>query len=207
MKKILVILMMVLLCSTVSMAQNRKRSAKRPKAKTERAMTDFEKQQKEEYLLYKLIQCEYYYNEGDYENAESYKKDYEEAKNKNYYVEFINIEYTEKEKKELSKLGVDTSPHTYFYKDGFSVKVYFDYNGKAVLDFNDIRFSLQRKAVCSYYAKRAREMWEKEGKALSFPRNPNTKELIDEINEASGYNAKISKRKNEVEAFIGEHKR
>lgn len=206
MKKILVVLSLCAVIN-VSVEAKTKKTTHRRKAKVERQMTEFEKSQKEEYLLHKLIQCEYYYNEGDYENAESYKKDYEEAKNKNYYVEFKNYEYSEKEKKELSKLGVDTSPHTYFYKDGFSVKVYFDHNGKAVLDFNDIRFSLQRKAVCSYYAKIAREMWEKEGKALSFHHSPNTKELIDEINEASGYNAKHAKRKNEVEVFIEEHKR
>lgn len=204
MKKILVIIMMCVVLN-VSVEAKTKKTTHRRKAKVERQMTEFEKSQKEEYLKYLLIQCKYWYDEGDYENAERYKKDYEEAKNKNRYVEFKNIEYTEKEKKELSKLGVDTSPHTYFYKDGFSVKVYFDHNGKAVLDFNDIRFSLQRKAVCSYYAKRAREMWEKEGKALSFPHSPNTKELIDEINELSGYNAKVSKKSSDVEQFINQH--
>lgn len=206
MKKILVIMMMVLMCSTAVMGQANKRTARKPKAKTERAMTEFEKQQKGEYLLYKLIWCEYYYNQGDYESAESYKKDYEEAKNKNYYVEFKNHEFSEKEKRELSKLGIDTSPHTYFYKDGFSVKVYFDHNGKAVLDFNDIWFSLQRKAVSSYNTKRTIEIWKKEGKSLRYSNSPNVEELIDEINEVSGYNVKVSKSKNSVEGFLNKHK-
>lgn len=46
MKKILVILMMVLLCSTAVMGQTKKRNTtKKRKAKTERTMTEFEKEQ------------------------------------------------------------------------------------------------------------------------------------------------------------------
>lgn len=186
---------------TVSVDAKTKKTTRKTVKKTERAMTAFEKRQKEEYLLCLLIRCEYYYYKGDYESAEINKRTYERVKKENYYVEFKNIEYSEKEKKELERLGVDTSPHTYFYKDGFAVKVYFNCNGKAVLDYNSYS-RIEREAVTYYYSKRVREKWEKEGKSSTFSTSPNTKELIDEINEASGYNVRHESKKDEIAEFL-----
>lgn len=201
MKKILVILMMGLLCSTIVMGQTKKRNTtKKRKAKTERAMTEFEKQQKEEYLLHELIWCEYYYNKGDYESAERYKKSYEEAKNKNYYVKFKNREITKEEKeraKELSHLihisYTDTMPHTYFYKGGFSVMVHFDYDGKAKKWIDDYDYSLQLRIIRSTsYGKSLRDG------------NKGINELIDEINEETGYTVRTAKKNEELKGNVGE---
>lgn len=196
MKKILVILMMVFLCSTVSMSQNRKHSAKKPKAKTERAMTEFEKSQKEEYLNYLLIRCEYWYNEGDIEFAEKLKKEYEEAKPKNYYRYFRNVEFGSKEEKEYyGKMGIDTLAQTVFIKCGFVVSVHFNSDGKCVLHMSDKDITRQLE-ICV------------ETGYLS----PNTDtdaifdELIEEINNASGYTAKINKKMGEIEDFIEQHR-
>lgn len=103
MKKILVIMIMVLLCSTSVMAQAKKRSARKPKAKVERQMTDFEKWQKEEKLAYYLSLCKEYYDgaktmesrghsnksliETRYRMAENYQKLYEDLEKSNYYVD------------------------------------------------------------------------------------------------------------------------
>ena len=195
MKKILVILMMALLCSTVSMAQNRKHSAKKPKANTERAMTEFEKQQKEELLNCLLIRCKDCYNNGDIEFAEKWQKYYEEVNGKNHYCYFRNVEFGSKEEKEhYGKMGIDTLAQTVFIKCGFIVHVHSDSDGKCVLHMSDDDITRQLE-ICV------------ETGYLS----PNTDtdaifdELIEEINNASGYTAKINKKMGEIENFIEQH--
>ena len=127
MKKILVIMIMVLLCSTAVMGQNKKRSARKPKAKTERAMTEFEKQQKEEYLTYLLVQCEKYYKyarlDSYYSEAKRYKDMYEEAKSKNYYIDF-------------------TKYHQNFYSGGYAFEIYIQTTGKAKWDGDGIDYAM-----------------------------------------------------------------
>lgn len=196
MKKILVILMMVLLCSTVSMAKSRKHSARKPKAKNERAMTEFEKRQKEEYLNYLLIRCKYWYNEGDIEFAEQLQKDYEENKYKNYYIKFRNVEFgTEEEKEYYGSMGIDTLSHTVFIKSGFVVSMHFNDDGKCVLHMNDADISRQLEII------------QETDCSILCGKTPDEiiQELVDEINEASGYNAKVSKKKKNIEGFLNEH--
>lgn len=182
----------------VSVEAKTKKATNRRKAKVERQMTEFEKSQKEEYLNYLLIRCEYWYNEGDIELAEKLKKEYEEAKPKNYYVNFRNVEFGSKEEKEhYGKMGVDTLAQTVFIKCGFVVSVHFNSSGECMLHMSDKDTSCQLEIISDVNLELLNNMSTTEIFA----------ELIDEINEASGYNAKISKRKNEVEVFIGEHKR
>lgn len=193
MKKILVILMMVLLCSTAVMGQTKKRNTtKKRNAKTERAMTEFEKQQKEEYLNYLLTKCEYWYKNGEIEWAEGYKKDYEETKRKNYYVKFTNHVYSDKEKAKYKKLGITLTDSREFYKDGYMVEVHFDPYGKAecmstIVDVTDYMAKCGKRKYDSDRMERV------------------VKELIDEINELSGYNTKATKGKNNVEGFLNAH--
>ena len=188
--------MMCLVCN-VSVEAKSKKTTNRRKAKVERQMTEFEKSQKEEYLNYLLIRCEYWYNEGDIELAEKLKKEYEEAKPKNYYVSFRNVEFGSREEKEhYGKMGIDTLAQTVFIKCGFVVRVHFNSSGECMLHMSDKDTSRQLEIIYDVNFELLNNMSTNEIFA----------ELIDEINEASGYNAKISKRKNEVEAFIGEHK-
>lgn len=106
MKKVFVILVMVLLCSTSVTAQKRHTKAKSRKAKVERQMTEFEKWQKEEKLAYYFNLCQDYYNNAKtmearghsnkslinqrYKAAEEYQRLYEELEKSNYYVDFKN---------------------------------------------------------------------------------------------------------------------
>lgn len=199
MKKILVIMMMVLLCSTSVMGKTKKRSARNPKTKVERQMTDFEKRQKEERLAYLLYKCRAYYEQEDYEMADFYKRCYEETKHKNYYVSFTNPKYTDEERAKYKKLGIYLDYGTDFYMNGYVFNVFFEHDGKA----NDDVMT-QFEGVYDYDTYN-----EKETRKLDFTSGgkEETKEkLLNEINEASGYNAKASKRKNEVEKFIGQHK-
>lgn len=195
MKKFLVIMIMVLLCSTSVMAQTKKRSTRKPKAKVERQMTDFEKRQKEEKLANILMWCQHYYNEGDIESANRYKKDYERVKNENYYVEFTNVVHSEKEKAEWKKkFGSELRDGKYFYVDGLSVFIYFDIDGKAC-DRTDYSY------CCLEYEVK------KEIMGYDTRTYYNAKKaLIDEINELSGYNAKLAKKTSEMEEFISKHK-
>lgn len=197
MKRILVIMVMVLCFSTASMAQSRKHSARKPKAKTERAMTEFEKQQKEEYLAYLLYSCKRYYEEGDIELAESCSRDYDKTKSKNYYVSFSNVEYTEEELAWYEKYGISISYGRDFYMDGYVINVYFDHDGKA----DDIMTNF--KGVYGYNDYRP---YEYKRMRYDLKKMDLVKEkLISQINELSGYNAKVSKRENNVKKFIDKH--
>ena len=199
MKKILVIMIMVLLCSTSVMAQKGKGKSRNRKAKVERQMTDFEKRQKEEYLAYLLYKCKSYYYQEDFETADRYKRRYEETKHKNYYVSFTNAKYTDEERAKYKKLGIYLDYGTDFYMNGYVFNVFFDHDGKA---YDDVMTELV--GVYDYDAYN-----EKETRKLDFTSGgkEETKEkLLNEINEASGYNAKASKRKNELDDFVSQHK-
>lgn len=116
MKKILVIMIMVLM------------------AATSQALTkeEFEQEQKEEYLEYLLRQCKNYYNtakilskrtsyvqetvDRNYEWAKTYKKRYEEAKNKKYTIDF-------------------KSPSLYFYGGGYKFESIIHKNGRVEMFF------------------------------------------------------------------------
>lgn len=198
MKKILVIMMMVLLCSTSVMAQNRKGKAKNRKAKTERAMTEFEKRQKKEYLAYLLYNCQKEYSEGDDWMANCYKNWYEEAKRKNYYVKFENPKLSDRERTERKKKGLDPYPGVRFYMDGYVIEVHFDHDGKADLVTSNF------KGVYGYDGYN-----EVENKNMRYDSNKHKSvkdKLFNEINELSGYNAKVSKRKKELDGFVSQHK-
>lgn len=196
MKKILVIMMMVLLCSTSVIGKTKKRSARNPKAKVERQMTDFEKRQKEEKLANILMWCQHYYNDGKIEDANRHKKDYERVKNKNYYVEFTNVVHSEKEKAEWKKkFGSELRDGRYFYADGLSVFIYFDIDGKAC-DRTDYSY------CCLEYKVKKELMGYDTGTYYRAK-----KALIDEINELSGYNARLAKKTSEMEEFINQHKK
>lgn len=195
MKKFLVIMIMVLLCSTSVIGQTKKRSARKPKAKVERQMTDFEKRQKEEYLANELMWCQHYYNKGDIESANIYKKSYERVKNENYYVEFTNVVSSEKKKAEWKKkFGSELRDGRYFYVDGLSVFIHFDIDGKAC-DWTDY-------SHCCLEYEVKKELMDYDTRTYYEAK----KALIDEINELSGYNAKLAKKTSEMEEFINQHK-
>lgn len=195
MKKILVIMMMVLLCSTSVIGKTKKRSARKPKAKVERQMTDFEKRQKEEYLANILMWCQHYYNDGKIEDANRYKKDYERVKNENYYVEFTNVVHSDKKKAEWKKkFGSELRDGRYFYADGLLVFIHFDTDGKAC-DWTDYSY-------CCLEYKVKKEIMGYDTRTYYKAK----KDLIDEINELSGYNARLAKKTSEMEEFINQHK-
>lgn len=177
MKKILVIMIMVLLCSTAVMGQAKKRTARKPKAKTERAMTEFEKWQKEEYLAYLLKECKRNYDvartmesrgyfkkssiETRYREAERYKAYYENLEKTNYYVDFNDYR-----------------------------QVY--YNGGEIIS---ISVSEYNGATCIF----GQDPSEKE-KTLG-------EELVKRINQEIGYDTEtVNNRKNQVKDFINKHK-
>ena len=195
MKKIIAVLLMMCMAFSVSVDAKGKKTTRKAVKKTERAMTAFEKSQKEEYLNYLLIRCEYWYNKGDIEAAEKLKKEYEKTKSKNYYVRFRNVEFGSKEEKEqYGKMGVDTLAQTVFIKCGFIVNVHFSSNGECVLHMNNNDISSQLEIIYDTNY----------GLLNNITPNEIFEELIDEINEASGYNARSKKKCEEIEVFLNQ---
>lgn len=160
---------MVLLCSSTVMGQAKKRNTTtKRKAKTERAMTEFEKSQKEEYLSILQMQYEYALESGNTEAAKSIKNDYDRVKKSNYYVEFKNESHWPK------------YDGQYFYKDGYMLYVHFDYyTGEA-----ECRLPWLKGNGYDYGAKCHKRKISKDGFESA------ARELVNELNEASGFNAR-----------------
>lgn len=169
---------MVLVCATSVSGQSRKGKT-RSKAKTERAMTEFEKWQKEEYLAYIYSQFEDWYNSAralesrghsnkDYINqryrkAEIEKEYYEAVKNSNYYVDFND--YKQK-----------------YYTGGHKIDIKI-FSGEGAIHYNNVN-----------------EWTSAEEVRLAD-------ELVDRINKEIGFDKEkvISERKSSLKEFAESH--
>ena len=187
MKKILVILMMCVVCNA-SVEAKTKKTTRKAKAKTERAMTDFEKWQKEEKLTYLLGQCDGYYKKAKsysarksfsqswadyyYSEAEKFKREYEETAKNNYYID-------------LTKFYQD------FYNGGYSFGVCIFSDGRVEWYGDGIDFATCNRDNIEFKKMRA----------------DLANEIIERINEQIGRKAPNYNEKNaKLEGFINQHK-